>query len=176
MFISLILFTACKVDRPENRRQYLQMYKPNQVSNLKTSLKRPSEKPSPTKDGLANVNISSEAVQIQLPSLTPKQGWTVLLSSRNANDSGCRYDRATIFAGNKVDFISVKGFDLTQLRQKEDDGWTVVSLQVKVQPCRCMKSWEWIWLTAMVSCSMAFTGSICLTRRLLNFGYRPMAL
>ena len=109
MFISLILFTACKVDRPEKTTVSADVQtQPSQQPQNQS--KTSSEKSSPTKDGLANVNISSEAVQIQLPSLTPQTGtgqYCYLQEMPTTADVGMT--GLQFFAGNKVDFISVKG-------------------------------------------------------------------
>ena len=122
MFLSLILFTACKVDRPEQTTVSADVQtQPSQQPQNQS--KTPSEKPSPTKDGLANVNISNEAVQIQLPSLTPQAGsgqYCYLQEMPTTADVGMT--GLQFFAGNKVDFISVKGVRADQT-QAERGRW-----------------------------------------------------
>ena len=109
MFLSLILFIACKVDRPEKTTVSADVQtQPSQQPQQQS--KTPSEKPSPSIDGMANINISSETVQIQLPALTPQTGsgkYCYLQEMPMDLDVGMT--GLQFFAGNKVDFISIKG-------------------------------------------------------------------
>ena len=109
MFLSLILFTACKVDRPEKTTvsadvQTAARQKPQ--NQPKTEM----EQPSPSTDGMANVNIGSDSVQIQLPSLTPQSGsgrycyLQEMPTTLDVGMSGLKFK-----TDNQVDFVSIKG-------------------------------------------------------------------